>query len=97
VVHDSEDGIFPIAHRETHDEVHCYLSEGKGVVGCRDAVRRSACFVSDDFILLTSRTSLHVIGYPHVHPLPSVVLFYPSYCFIPSWVAGCGVVVGPCH
>jgi hypothetical protein len=97
MVHNSEDSVFPIAYREACDEVHCYLLEGEGVVGHWDAVCRSACLMGDDFVLLTSRTSFYVVGDPRVHPLPLVVLFYPSYCFVPSWMASRGVIVRPCH
>jgi hypothetical protein len=97
MVHDCKDGIFSLACRKPRDKVHCYLLEGEGVISCQDAVCRSAQFMGNDFILLAGRTSLHVIGYPCIHPLPLAMLFHPTYCFIPSRVAGCGVVVGPCH
>jgi hypothetical protein len=53
--------------------------------------------MGDDFILLTGHTSLYVVRYPSIHPLPLVVLFDPLYRFISSWVASRRVVVRPHH
>jgi hypothetical protein len=97
VIHDSEDGIFSVVRGEARDEIHCYLLEGKGVVGRRDAVWGSACLVGYDLVLLAYCASLYVVRYPCVHSFPLAALLYPSYCFISSWVASHGVVVRLCH
>jgi hypothetical protein len=97
MVDDHKDGVLSIAHGEACDEVHCYLLEGKGMVGRWNAVCGGTRFVGDDFVLLTSCASSYIVGYPRVHPLPLTALFHPSYCFVSSWVAGRGVVVRPCH
>jgi hypothetical protein len=97
MVHNRKDGILSFAHGEPRDKVHCYLLKGESVSGCWDTVRGSSRLMGNDFILLAGRTPFYIVGYPCVHPLPLTVLFYPSHRFIPSWVASCGVVVGPCH
>jgi hypothetical protein len=97
MIHDSKNGVFPIACGETRDEVHCHLLKGVGVVGCGDAICGSARLMGDDLVLLTRCASFHIVRYPRVHPVPLMVPFYPSYCFISPWVAGRGVVMCPRH
>jgi hypothetical protein len=97
MVHDRKDGVFSFAHGEPRDKVHRYLLKGEGVSGRWDTVCGGARLMGNDFILLADRAPFYVVGYPCIHSLPLTVLLYPSHCFIPSRVASCGVVVGPCH
>jgi hypothetical protein len=97
MVYDGKDGVLPFAHWEACDEVHGHLLEGESVVGSRDMVYGSACFMHDDLVLLASHTSLYVVSYPSVHSLPQTTLLYSSYCLVTSRVAGCGMIVCPCH
>jgi hypothetical protein len=62
MIHDSENGIFSVAYGKTRDKIHCYLLEGEGVVGRRDAVWGSACLVGDDLVLLAYCASLSTGG-----------------------------------
>ena len=97
MIHDSENGVFSVAHGESRDEVHCHLLEGEGVVGRWNAVWGSACFVGDDLVLLAYCATLYVVSYPCIYSFPLTVLLCPSYCFISAWVAGRGMVVRPHH
>jgi hypothetical protein len=97
VVYDSEDSVSSIARGKARNKIHCYLLEREGVVCHWDAVWGSACLVGDDFILLAYCASFYIVSYPCVHSFPLAALLCPPYCFVSTWMAGCRVVVRPCH
>jgi hypothetical protein len=97
MVHNCKNGIFSLACGEPRDEIHCYLLKGECVSSCRDAIRGGTRPVGDDFILLTSCTSLYVVSYPCVHSFPLPALLYSPYGFVSTRVTSCRVVVCPRH
>jgi hypothetical protein len=64
MVYDGENSVISSAGREVRDEIHCNRLKGKSVGVCRNSVWGRFCWVRANFILLTSRTSLHILLYP---------------------------------
>jgi len=67
VVDDGEYGIFSLAGRKAHDQVHCDLLEGESVLFRGDPIKGDFLFVGKDLILLTGGASFDVVCDPTVH------------------------------
>jgi hypothetical protein len=68
-----------------------------GIFQGADSVEGGLGMVDEDFILLTSRTSLHILGNPMVHSRPGKMSLSLSNRFVLPRVACSGVVMDQGH
>ena len=97
MVYDCEDCVFPIIEGKSHDQVHCYLLEGLCILQDCNSVEWGFSLMCNDFVLLAGRTSFNVVYNPGIHTWPLVDFFCFPYCFVPSWVSCCHMIMGVKH